>query len=367
MLFNRRDTVKVVGSVALAALCDSSVEAKSKPMRVLILGGTGFIGPHFVAALAAKGHRVTLFNRGRRSAQGADGVEQLVGDRGGQLDSLRNRDWDAVIDDSGYTPRQVRLTAELLRGHVQQYVFVSSISAYADFAVPGMDENYKLAQLKDPTAEVVNGDTYGGLKALCEQVVEQMYGAHGAIIRPTYIVGPGDYSDRFTYWPVRVARGGEMLAPGTADDPIQFIDVRDLADFMSLCVERRLGGRYNLCNPPRSVTMAMLLDTAKRVAHADTKFVWASQDFLEAQKVISEAEPDSNELPMWAAPKGAMAGAALLSCDRAVAKGLRFRPLEQTVRDTLEWQKGRPAEQQTLRAGLKPAREAELLEKLHHG
>jgi 2'-hydroxyisoflavone reductase len=333
-------------------------------MRVLILGGTGFIGPHFVAALTARGHSLTLFNRGKRNSEAHPGVEQLVGDRDGQLDALKGRDWDVVIDNSGYTPREVKLTAELLRDHVRQYIFISSIAVYADFSGPGIDESYKLAQLKDPSVEVVDEDTYGGLKVLCEQVVEHTYGARATLIRPTYIAGPGDTTDRFTYWVVRAARGGEMLAPGTPRDPFQFIDARDLADFVCRCVEQRLAGRYNLCNPPRSVTMGSLLDTSKRVSQANTTFVWASADFLEAQKVAGGLS-DTPEIPIWSRPAGVTAGGALVSCTRAVSKGLRFRTLEQTVRDTLEWQKQRPPEKQKLRAGLSPEREAELLRKLH--
>ena len=363
---NRRELHKLAAGAALATLLDGPIHATGKPWRVLILGGTGFIGPHFVDALAAHAHRITLFNRGRRSQEARPGIEQLIGDRAGQVDALKGRDWDAVIDDSGYTPRQVKLTADLLHGRVQQYIFVSSISAYADLSVPNIDENYKLAQLKDPTVEAITGESYGGLKALCEQTVEQTYGAGAVIIRPTYIVGPGDTTDRFTYWPVRVARGGEMLAPGAPRDPIQFIDARDLADFVRICVERRLQGRYNLCNPPRAVTMGRLLDTSKRVAHADTQITWASAGFLEAQRVIGK-DIDNNDIPIWSSPSGEDAGAALVSCARAVAKGLRFRPLEHTVRDTLDWQKQRPAGKQTLRAGLTPERETELLKKLRAG
>jgi 2'-hydroxyisoflavone reductase len=366
MRLTRRDAYKLVGGTALAALFQRPIFARAKPLRVLILGGTGFIGPHFVAALSARGHSLTLFNRGKRNPETRAGVEQLVGDRAGQLDALKGRDWDVVIDNSGYTPREVKLTADLLRDHVQQYIFISSIAVYADFSVPGIDEDYKLAQLKDPAVEVVDDDTYGGLKVLCEQVVEQAYGARATVIRPTYVAGPGDTTDRFTYWVVRAARGGEMLAPGTPSDPFQFIDVRDLADFMCLCVEKRVAGRYNLCNPPRSVTMGKVLDVSKRIAHADTKVTWASADFLEAQKVAGGLS-DTPEIPIWSRPTGATVGGALVSCTRAVAKGLRFRTLEQTARDTLEWQKQRPPEKQKLRAGLSPERETELLGKLHEG
>lgn len=359
---NRRRACKLLGAAALGAGL-RAVRAAARPLRVLILGGTGFIGPHFVTALTAGGHNVTLFNRGRRKHDPMPHVETLIGDRNGQVDALKGRDWDVAIDDSGYTPRQVRLSAELLQEHIQQYVFISTISAYADLATPNIDESYRLAQLKDPSVEQINDDTYGGLKASCEELVERTYGAHATVIRPTFIVGPGDTSDRFTYWPARVARGGEMLAPGKPSDPIQFIDVRDLADFVRLSVEQRLAGRYNLCNPPHAVTMGMLLDESKRITHADTRFVWANAEFLEAEHLI-----DSGAIPIWAPPSGEYAGAALISSKRAVSSGLKFRSLDVTVRDTLAWQAQRPARQrETLRAGLSPEREAELLAKLHKG
>jgi 2'-hydroxyisoflavone reductase len=361
---NRREAAAIAGAAMLSALAGQTARAAAAPSRVLILGGTGFIGPHFVAALTARGHSVTVFNRGRDPAKVPAGVVQLIGDRDGQLESLQGHDWEAVIDNSGYTPRQVRLTAELLQGHIRHYIFISSISAYADFAVAGIDENYPLAKLADPTVEAVNGDTYGGLKALCERVIEQTYPGHATIIRPTFIAGPGDPTDRFTYWPVRVARGGEMLAPGTPNDPMQFIDVRDLADFLGLCVEKQLEGRYNACNPPRAVTIGALLETSRRVAHADTRFVWAGQTFLKAQKLIGSDVLDGGALPIWIPPGGEDTGAVLISPVRAVSHGLRFRHLEQTVRDTLQWQQQRPAAQQTLRVGLSAQREAELLKLL---
>ncbi len=362
---NRREATIMAGATMLSALGGATAHAAAAPLRVLILGGTGFIGPHFVAALTARGHRVTVFNRGKDAAKVPAGVGQLIGDRNGQVDALKGHDWDVVIDNSGYTLRQVRLTTDLLKGHVKHYVFISSISAYADLAVPGVDENYKLAKVADPNTEDLGGGNYGGLKALCEQLVEHSYQADATIIRPTYIAGPGDVTDRFTYWPVRVARGGEMLAPGTPADPVQFIDVRDLADFVRLCAEKHLSGRFNACNPPRAVTMGSLLEASRRITGADTKFVWASVAFLTAQKVIGDDATPGNPLPIWNAPVGDEAGAALVSPARAVSQGLRFRALDQTIRDTLEWQKQRPAAQQALRAGLAPQREAQLLKLLH--
>ncbi|MBB6096572.1 2'-hydroxyisoflavone reductase [Povalibacter uvarum] len=357
---NRRDALKMTAATVAASMISGNVFAQSKPLRVLILGGTGFIGPHFVDSLRSAGHKLTLFNRGKRNPGLFPDVEQLLGDRHGQVDALKNRDWDVVIDNSGYLPKDVKLTADLLKGHTQYYLFISSISAYADLTPPGIDEDYKLAELKDPNSEDISAN-YGALKAVCEQTVEKTYGNACSIVRPTYIVGPGDTTDRFTYWPLRASRGGEMLVPGTPSDPVQFIDVRDLADFVRLCVEQRIPGQFNACNPPGAVTMVDVLDTAKRITKANTRYTWVDVPFVEAQKLT-----EGNELPIWAPTTGEYAGAALVSSARAVAKGLRFRDLDTTVADTLAWQNKRPAEQQQkLRAGLTAEREAELLKLWH--
>jgi 2'-hydroxyisoflavone reductase len=341
------------------------VLAKQKALRVLILGGTGFIGPHFVDVLTAAGHRISLFNRGKRDPAVKPGIEQLLGDRNGPVDALKGHDWDVVIDNSGYKPKQVRLAGELLKGHVEHYIFVSSISVYADFKTPGMDEDYRLATLEDPTTETVDEKTYGGLKVLCEKAVQETYGAHSTIIRPTYIAGPGDHTDRFTYWPWRVAKGGEMLAPGTPDDPFQFIDVRDLADFVKLCVEKRISGVYNTCNTPRSVTMGSLLETSRKVTGASPTITWAPPQFLIDNAVYGE-KAQGNYLPIWAPTVGEEAGSQLVSNARAVKKGLKFRSLETTIADTLTWANARPPEKnEKLRAGLAPDMEKALLAKLH--
>jgi 2'-hydroxyisoflavone reductase len=363
MSISRRAALQfAAASVAAAA---TPVFAKQKPLRVLILGGTGFIGPHFVDVLTNAGHRISLFNRGKRDTTVKPGIEYLVGDRNGPVDALKGHDWDVVIDDSGYKPKQVRLSGETLKGHVEHYIFVSSISVYADFKKPGMDEDAPLATLEDPNTDTVDDKTYGGLKVLCEKAVQEMYGAHSTIIRPTYIVGPGDHTDRFTYWPWRVAKGGEMLAPGTPNDPFQFIDVRDLADFMKLCVEKRIPGVYNACNTPRSVTMGELLDTSKKVSGADTKITWASPQFLVDNAVYGE-KAQGNYLPIWAPTDGEEAGSQLVSNARAVKKGLKFRSLETTIADTLAWANARPPDKnEKLRAGLSPEQEKELLARLH--
>ena len=363
MRFNRRDLLKLSGATALAGLAGAAL-ARAKPLKVLILGGTGFIGPHFVDALTAGGHTLTLFNRGKRDPEAKKGVEQLLGDRNDNLKSLEGRDWDVVIDNSGYTLPQVKMSTALLKGHVKQYIFISSIAVYDNFQDPPILESHKLAAIGDmPTDKLTDGN-YGALKVLCEQVVQQAFGKQANIIRPTYICGPGDFSDRFTYWPFRVSKGGEMIAPGTPDDPIQFIDVRDLADFVRLCAERGTAGVYNLVTPPRWATMGKLLETSRKVTGADTTFKWASTEFLTENKAIEPGMWASQEIPIWAPPSGESLGHGLVSSAAAEKKGLKFRSLETTVRDTLEWQKGRPEEKQKLRSGLSEEREKELLAKL---
>jgi 2'-hydroxyisoflavone reductase len=364
MTINRREALLMTGAAALLAgqtLAAESPKSKpGKPLKVLILGGTGISGPHLVRELRDAGHQLTLLNRGKRNPGLFKDIETLIGDRNGPLDVLKGRDWDVVVDNSGYFPRQLKLSTELLKDHTQHYIYVSSISAYADLTPPGIDEDYKLAPLTEPDATEISNDNYGGLKAACEQIVEKTFGERQAVIRPSYIVGPGDSSDRFTYWPVRVARGGEVLAPGTANDTVQFIDARDMADFMRACVERKIKGRYNLCNPPGSVTMGQLLETSKRVSKSNATFTWASQSFIEQQKLV-----EKGEIPIWAPPVGKEAGATLVSSARAVAQGLRFRDLDVTIRDTLAWHNQRPADEKAkLRAGLTAEREAELLKQL---
>jgi 2'-hydroxyisoflavone reductase len=363
MTLNRRHAIKLAGLTALGAL--TPVFAKPKSLRVLILGGTGFIGPHFVHSLTQAGHTVTLFNRGKRDPDAKHGVEQLLGDRNNDLKSLEGRDWDVVVDNSGYTPGQVKLSTTLLAKHVKHYVFISSIAVYADFKVADIGEDHALVKLPEGAeTEKLTGDNYGGLKVLCEGVVADAFGKRATIIRPTYICGPGDTSDRFTYWPQRVSQGGEMIAPGTPADPVQFIDVRDLADFVRLCVEKRTPGRFNAVSRPRAVTMGSLLDTARRVTATDTVFAWASPAFLLAHKAIDGGMYASAEIPIWAPPAGESLGHSQVSSARAEKAGMTFRPLETTIRDTLEWQKTRPPEKQKLRAGLSAEREAELLKAL---
>jgi 2'-hydroxyisoflavone reductase len=360
---NRRELLLAAAAFASPAAQASDVSGepagKSK-LGILVLGGTGFIGPHFVREALARGHTVTLFNRGKRQEQPTPGVETLLGDRDGQLAALEGRDWDVVIDNSGYVPRHVRLTTQLLRERVRHYLFISTISVYADLSAPGMTEVAPLVRLADPAVEKVDGSTYGGLKALCEGVVQGYFDGRNTIVRPTYIVGPGDHTDRFTYWPWRMSQGGEMLAPGTAADPIQYIDVRDLARFVISCVEAPTPGTFNACTPPGFATMGGLLEASRRVSGATTAVRWVDVATLRAEGLL-----DGPALPIWSPPTGETAGEALVSPARAVAAGLHFTALEDTVRATLEWHRGRPVEQRDkLKVGLSREAEAALLAKL---
>ena len=330
-------------------------------MRALIIGGTGFNGQHFTAALKRNGHAVTLFGVAPPEPAIAD-VEVLIGDRDEGLDALKNRDWDAVIDNIGLLPRQVRLTTQILKGHVGHYIFISTICVYRDFVTAGINEDYPLRLQADPREEELGPYRYGPFKALCEQIVEETFGANSTMLRPTYIGGPGDPTDRFTYWPVRATRGGEMLIPGTASDYLQYIDVRDVAEFVCKCAEEKIGGRYNLCTPPGAVTMGELLETSRRLSGADTQFVWAGSalDHLPGNRLIS-----GGELTIWGPRGEGYNGWPLVSSARAVERGLRFRSLEVVLRDLLSWHAQRPIEQrQTLRLGFTPEREAQLMEEV---
>ncbi|WP_426750540.1 NAD-dependent epimerase/dehydratase family protein [Myxococcus sp. Y35] len=337
--------------------------SKGVKKRILILGGTGFLGPAVVEAARARGHSLTLFNRGRTRPDLFPGVEKLRGDRdpnkGEGLKALEGRTWDAVVDTSGYYPRIVRASATLLAPSVKQYLFISSVSAYASDKTPHEDERGPTAVLADPTVEEMGKDYafYGGLKRACEEAAEAAMPGRVANIRPGYIVGPEDRSDRFTYWPVRFDKGGEMLAPGTPKDPLQIIDVRDLAEWLVLLIERNTRGIFNAVGPGQAWTMGAMLDTCRKVTGKDTKVTWVPAEFLATQGEVGDVR-----LPIYMPPTGDTAGTHLRSNAKAVKAGLRFRPVDATVRDTLAWFKGLPQERRDkMRAGLPPAREAELL------
>ena len=324
-------------------------------MKLLILGGTGFIGPHMVREALRRGHDVSLFNRGRTDDELFPDLELFVGDRDRQLDALKGHEWNAVIDNSGYVPRHVADSARLLSDAASHYLFVSSISAYASFKVAN-DEDSPLATMPDESVEEVTGATYGPMKALCEKMAAREFGEDRlTILRPTYVCGPGDRTDRYTYWPVRTMRGGKMLWPGSPVDPIQIIDVRDLAAFSIDCVEQQIAGTYNTVTPPGAFTMGDLLEDSVAVTDSDMMPVWVSADFLQDRNALQE-------IPIWSSPEGDEAKAAVVSGDRAYAKGLKNRPTRETARDTISWWKTLPPERrESLRAGLSAAREAELL------
>jgi nucleoside-diphosphate-sugar epimerase len=353
---------RFIHSAAAASLSVAGTRALrgATGLRILILGGTQFIGVHMTELALKRGYRVTLFNRGKTRPGLFSQVEKLHGDRDGQLDALKGRSWDAVIDDSGFVPRHVRLSAELLAPHVQRYVYVSSISAYASFAKP-IDERSPLGAIEGQSTEKVTEATYGPLKALCEQAVEVAMPHRVIVLRPGFIVGPYDRTDRFTYWPARAARGGEMLAPGKPGQRIQFIDARDLARFTLDAIERDLTGTFNMVSPPGQFTMGELIASSITTAEAlarpssSPSAVWVSLEFLEQQKA-------DGEFPIWLPPTGDTAGFADVSAMRALQAGLKITPLETTVRDTLAWYLGQPqSERAHLKAGPTPEREKQLL------
>lgn len=328
---------------------------------LLILGGTGFLGPHLTREALHSGWQVTHFNRGRTAADGVPGVETLIGDRKGQLDALRGRKWDAVVDDTGFIPKYVRMSAQLLAQNCGYCLFVSSISVYASFARPN-DEASATGKLADIGTEEITDTTYGPMKALCERYSQEAFNGRIGIVRPGYIVGPLDRSDRFTYWPVRAARGGEMLAPGTPHDPIQVIDVRDLAAWMMRLVASHTAGCFNAASPPHAFTMGDLVNACLQASPASgTTASWVPEEFLAAHW-----KPEELDLPPWAPTRGDEAAFALSSTARAVRAGLRSRPLPQTVRDTLAWFRTLPAERQAkLHAGLDARKESDTLHAWH--
>ncbi|MDX2056522.1 MAG: NAD-dependent epimerase/dehydratase family protein [Gemmatimonadales bacterium] len=363
----RRDFIRltaaaggVVGLGLAPKLARATPAPARKPLNILILGGTGFIGPHHVEYAIKRGHKVTLFNRGKTNPNLFPEAEKLEGDRDGKLDALKGRTWDAVIDNSGYVPRHVRDSATLLKGKVKRYLFVSTLSVFADFSRKGIDEDAPLAPLTEPGSED-SRKHYGPLKALCEQEVRNAFGDGATIVRPGLIVGPGDTTDRFTYWPVRIAKGGEILAPGDPNDHVLIIDARDLCEWCVHLVENDVGGTYNAVGPKAPLSMAEMLYGIRAVTTKPTTFTWVPAEFLEQQKVRPWAD-----MPTWFPPKGPMAGFGSFSRDRAIAKGLVFRPLADTARDTLDWFATLPADRQaTLKAGISAEREAAVLAAWH--
>jgi 2'-hydroxyisoflavone reductase len=280
---------------------------------------------------------VTLFNRGRSNADLFPTTAKIIGDRDGGLDALQGRRWDAVIDSCGYFPRLVRDSATILAGAVDRYVFISTISVYASLAPLNIDENAPLGTLADATVEEITGGSYGPLKVLCEQVVEEIMPGRSLIVRPGLITGPHDHTDRFGYWPYRVDLGGNVLAPGRPQRPIQHIDVRDLATFVVDMTEKRETGIYNTTGPYHALTMGQLLDTCLEIGAHEATVHWVDEQFLLDQKVVPWGE-----LPFWVPEADRdMAGFMRINCQKALDAGLTFRPLLETVRDWLVWHKTR--------------------------
>jgi 2'-hydroxyisoflavone reductase len=418
--FTRRDLIR--GGLAVTALglvhgCSSGKSAPApaqpaptpvaKKKRILILGGTGFLGPKTIDAAIARGHTITIFNRGKREKflPLAHQVEHLYGNRDPELpaddergpdgkllrpdatpkglEQLAGRTWDVVIDNSGYFPRHVKASAELLAKNAERYIYISSISAYDEKSVPaqGGDETIKLATLADPTVETMGKEfeNYGGLKVLCEQAAQAAFPGRAVVVRPGYIVGPGDPTDRFTYWPVRIGRGGDVLAPGTPDDPLQWIDVRDLSEWLVTLAETGTTGVFNAVGPQSPGRWGDVLQTCIAASGSNAKLEWVTAKWL-------EENAGEDAFPIWATPEGKYAGFHRWSNERAEQAGLKFRTGEDTIKALLAWwpgeierrvrvtkelvaaaeASGKPApkgDPTALRAGPKPEREQELLAK----
>jgi 2'-hydroxyisoflavone reductase len=326
-------------------------------MKLLILGGTAFLGYHIVESAVKAGHEVTIFSRGRTNSNAFPEVEKLVGDRDGNLDALAGRRWDAVIDTSGYVPRIVRDSVNLLKDRIELYVFISSISVYPEFLEPGTNELAPVGQLEDPSTEEVS-KAYGQLKALCEKEVESAMPGRALLIRPGLIVGPQDPTDRFTYWPARMYKGGDVLAPGNPATQVQFIDARDLADWTIRMVEAGRTGVYNATGPEKTLTMGELFRQCIETTGGNARLIWLSNDFL-----LQAGAGPWMELPLWIPDEGETASMKYMlavNIDKALEAGLTFRPLADTILDTLNWDLKRIDDSR--RAGMAPDKEAHLLE-----
>lgn len=355
------------GAGVLAADAGAPVTKAAAPLNMLILGGTGFTGPEQVRYALARGHKVTLLNRNTRAPNMFAGqVDQLVGDLGADVSALKGKTFDVVIDNPTTFPAWVRNAAQYLKGNIKHYIFISTISAYKDNDEPGADETAETNPLPadvDPYTLVADHmfRFYGILKAEAEREVARHYAGISTVIRPGLIVGPQDQSDRFTYWPVRIERGGRVLAPGTMFDPVQYIDSRDIAEWTVRMAEQRAYGIYNAVGPAKELGMGGMLDGIKAALGGKAEFTWVPADFLKEHKVGAWFN-----MPVWVPPVGESAGFTRRSNAKALAKGLTFRPLAVTAHETLAWHKSRPAEDQKrqadgTRAGISAAREAEVL------
>lgn len=323
-------------------------------MNILVLGGTVFVGRHFVAAALASGHRVTLVHRGQRGAELFPEVDRILADRDGGLDALGDRTWDAVVDCCGYVPRIVAQSADALRDRVGRYLFVSTISVYRDPSMPGMTEEAPIFEESPDGVEEVTGETYGPMKVGCERRVTDAYGDRATIVRPGLVMGPNDPTNRFTYWVDRLAEGGEAIVPSRPEQPMQLIDARDLGRFMLSLVERDVAGTFNACGADTPRTLGDMVE-ACHTLNLGTQIVWVEPDFLAAHDVALWSE-----LPLILPPDGSSDGMCQVSNARALQAGLSFRSWEETARDTLAWIRAEPP-QGTPRHGLDRAKERALL------
>lgn len=366
---SRRDLLLAAGStLALGSLASAAParsprrpqeDAPSKTM--LILGGTGFLGPHIIDAALESGFEVTLFNRGRTNTHLFEDLEKLVGDRdpekGEGLKALEgDRTWDCVVDTTSYVPRLTKAVAELLAGRTQHYHLVSTVSTYADFDADEIDESYPLAELEDPTTEDVQAN-YGGLKVLCEQAAEAALPGQVSVTRPGLIVGPGDPTGRFTFWPIHGSSGGERIAPGSPDDPVQFIDARDLAALIVRMIQDNATTIVNAVGPTHGSNMGELAYTSRAIGTEPTQLTWIGNEDLEKL----ELGPWS-DFPVWTPSTGELRGLSRVSAAAAIAAGLTSRPVADTLRDTLAWYRELPEDSRSRRlAGIDAERQAERL------
>jgi 2'-hydroxyisoflavone reductase len=336
-----------------------------KPLNLLILGGTGFLGPAIVRAALARGHNISLFHRGKTRPDLFPELEHILGNRDPKiepgLEPLKGREFDAVLDTSSYYPRMAAASSELLKDACGQYVLISSVSVYPDLSKKGLTEEDEVGTIEDPTTEVMSNTSYGPLKVLCENAAEKAMPGRVTNLRPGLIVGSEDPTDRFSYWPLRVRAGGEVLVPGEITDPVQWIDARDLGEFAIHCIEQKIVGRYNCCGPTNPADMAELVYGCKAVSGGDAEFTWVPASFCAEQGLAPWGH-----LPVWAPGEGEVAGINTVNCSKAIAAGMRSRPLADTVRDLYAWWDGQPDERRArVRAGMPREQETKSLAAWH--
>jgi 2'-hydroxyisoflavone reductase len=324
-------------------------------MKLLILGGTIFLGRHIVQEALKRGYEVTLFNRGKNNPNLFPECETIIGERDSDLSALKHRNWDAVIDTCGYVPRIVEKSAKTLADNVEHYTFISTVSVYQDFKKIGITEEYPVAKLADETTEKVDNETYGGLKALCEQKAIEYFPNRNLIIRPGLIVGPFDPTDRFTYWVMRFHKGGSVLVPSQPDFPVQFIDGRDLAEFALNNVEKKTNGIFNAVGPETTTTFREMISEIQTICKKKCKFIKADEKFLLDNKVT----PFLN-LPLWLPQTEEFIGLEQINGEKAIQAGMKFRSMREIIEDILAWRTTKP---EPMKVGLSPEREEELIRK----